>query len=76
MVPHPGRESAGFPPGGGNTDNTHAILCSIKEKKIYEEFSRLLTDAKAYEAMSMVSNLYGDGHACERTAEIPERELE
>ncbi len=38
------------------------------EKK--QEFSRLLSDKDEYEAMSKASNPYGDGHACERIADI------
>ena len=40
------------------------------EETIYTEFKRLLTDKEAYEAMSHASNPYGDGHACERIADI------
>lgn len=45
-------------------------LVGTEEETIYEEFSRLLSDNTEYEAMSKASNPYGDGHACERIAEI------
>ena len=45
-------------------------LVGTDEEVIYREFKRLLTDNEAYEAMSHASNLYGDGHACERIADI------
>ena len=47
-------------------------LVGTEEKTIYSEFSRLLSDEKEYEAMSRASNPYGDGHACERIADILE----
>lgn len=36
----------------------------------YQEFSRLLLYALEYEPMSKVINPYGDGHTCERIADI------
>lgn len=45
-------------------------LIGTEEETIYEEFSRLLSDEDEYLAMSKASNPYGDGHACERIAEI------
>lgn len=45
-------------------------LVGTEEKTIYNEFSRLLSDKDEYEAMSKASNPYGDGHACERIADI------
>lgn len=50
-------------------------LVGTEEEKIYKEFSRLLSDKDEYEAMSKASNPYGDGHACERIADILERKL-
>ena len=47
-------------------------LVGTTEEVIYREFSRLLTDTEAYKAMSQASNPYGDGHACERIADILE----
>ncbi|MBQ4600485.1 MAG: UDP-N-acetylglucosamine 2-epimerase (non-hydrolyzing) [Oscillospiraceae bacterium] len=48
-------------------------LVGTEEDTIYREFTRLLTDADAYNAMSHASNPYGDGHACERIADILEQ---
>lgn len=48
-------------------------LVGTNEDTIYEEFSRLLNDREAYERMVCASNPYGDGHACERIADILER---
>ena len=45
-------------------------LVGTEETVIYDEFKRLLTDMEAYNAMSHASNPYGDGHACERIADI------
>lgn len=45
-------------------------LVGTNEESIYKEFKRLLTDKEAYLAMSNASNPYGDGHACERIADI------
>lgn len=45
-------------------------LIGTKEETIYNEFSRLLSDKAEYETMSKASNPYGDGHACERIADI------
>lgn len=45
-------------------------LVGTEEETIYKEFSRLLSDKAEYEAMSKASNPYGDGHACERIADI------
>ena len=49
-------------------------LVGTDEEMIYEEFNRLLTDQTAYDAMSKASNPYGDGHACERIADILEND--
>lgn len=45
-------------------------LVGTEEEMIYNEFSRLLSDKDEYEAMSKASNPYGDGHACERIADV------
>lgn len=45
-------------------------LVGTSEEVIYREFTKLLDDRNAYDAMSKASNPYGDGHACERIAEI------
>lgn len=47
-------------------------LVGTSEEVIYSEFSKLLNDKNAYNAMSKASNPYGDGHACERIANILE----
>ena len=50
-------------------------LVGTEEETIYREFTRLLDDSEAYRAMAHAANPYGDGHACERIADILEREL-
>lgn len=45
-------------------------LVGTDEETIYCEFKRLLEDQAAYDAMSKASNPYGDGHACERIADV------
>lgn len=45
-------------------------LVGTSEETIYNEFSNLLTNIHEYERMSYASNPYGDGHACERIADI------
>lgn len=47
-------------------------LVGTEEETIYKEFSRLLSDKPEYDAMSKASNPYGDGHACERIADVLE----
>lgn len=47
-------------------------LVGTHEETIYEAFKQLLEDREAYETMSKASNPYGDGHACERIADILE----
>lgn len=42
------------------------------EETIYEAFKELLENKEAYKAMSRACNPYGDGHACERIADILE----
>lgn len=49
-------------------------LVGTDEERIYEEFTRLLDDQNAYNAMAQASNPYGDGHASERIADVVERE--
>lgn len=48
-------------------------LVGTEESLIYQEFSKLLDNKEAYNAMSHASNPYGDGHACERIADILEK---
>ena len=45
-------------------------LVGTDEETIYREFTRLLDDRQAYERMAHAENPYGDGHACERIADI------
>lgn len=45
-------------------------LVGTDEETIYSEFNRLLTDETAYRAMAHAANPYGDGHACERIADL------
>ena len=45
-------------------------LVGTEEETIYKEFSSLLSDKDEYEEMSKASNPYGDGHACERIADV------
>jgi len=45
-------------------------LVGTEEKTIYDNFKLLLENEVEYSRMSQASNPYGDGHACERIAEI------
>lgn len=47
-------------------------LVGTDEDKIYSTFKMLLEDKDVYEKMSKACNPYGDGHACERIADILE----
>ena len=47
-------------------------LVGTDEKMIYSSFRQLLEDPAEYEKMSKACNPYGDGHACERIADILE----
>ena len=47
-------------------------LVGTDEETIYRTFTELLENKEAYEAMSKACNPYGDGHACERIADILE----
>lgn len=47
-------------------------LVGTDEETIYKNFKELLENPVAYEAMSHACNPYGDGHACERIADILE----
>lgn len=47
-------------------------LVGTDEEVIYRAFTELLTNEAAYKAMSGAVNPYGDGHACERIADILE----
>lgn len=50
-------------------------LVGTDKEVIHREFSKLLTDQAAYDAMSRASNPYGDGTACRQIAEILKRSL-
>ena len=47
-------------------------LVGTDEERIYRTFKLLLEDEKEYNKMSHACNPYGDGHACERIADILE----
>ena len=47
-------------------------LVGTKEETIYEWFTKLLDDEAEYEKMAHAANPYGDGHACERIADVLE----
>lgn len=47
-------------------------LVGTSEEVIYESFTELLDDEEKYQQMSKAINPYGDGHACERIADILE----
>lgn len=50
-------------------------LVGTSEENIYKEFKKLLDSKFEYEKMAHASNPYGDGHACERIADILENRL-
>jgi len=50
-------------------------LVGTDEEVIYRNFSELLDNPEAYKAMAHAANPYGDGHACERIADILESKL-
>lgn len=45
-------------------------LVGTEEEVIYQNFTELLDNQEAYHAMAHAANPYGDGHACERIANI------
>ena len=49
-------------------------LVGTSEENIYKWFTKLLDDEEEYARMAHATNPYGDGHACERIADILERE--
>lgn len=49
-------------------------LVGTDEEVIYKNFKELLENKDVYDAMAHASNPYGDGHACERIADILEGE--
>ena len=50
-------------------------LVGTDEENIYRNFKLLLEDENEYKKMSTAQNPYGDGYACERIADILEKEL-
>ena len=50
-------------------------LVGTSEETIYECFTKLLDNETEYTKMAHVANPYGDGHACERIADILEANL-
>ena len=49
-------------------------LVGTDEERIYREFSTLLDDEAEYQKMSVAVNPYGDGFACQRIADILEKD--
>lgn len=47
-------------------------LVGTDEEVIYNRFTELLDNKESYERMAKANNPYGDGHACERIADILE----
>lgn len=47
-------------------------LVGTDEETIYKTFKTLLEDKAEYDKMAHAVNPYGDGHACERIADILE----
>lgn len=45
-------------------------LVGTEEEVIYKNFTELLDNQEAYKTMAHAANPYGDGHACERIADI------
>ena len=48
-------------------------LVGTDEDMIYRSFTELLDNKMVYHTMAHASNPYGDGHACERIADIVEK---
>ncbi len=48
-------------------------LVGTDEDVIYQNFTELLDNREAYDRMAHAANPYGDGHACERIADILEK---
>ena len=47
-------------------------LVGTNEETIYKEFTKLLDNKNEFIKMAKAANPYGDGHACERIANILE----
>ncbi len=52
-----------------------ALLTGARARNIVEHATRLLTDARTYQAMATAKNPYGDGHAAERIVERIRKEF-
>ena len=50
-------------------------LVGTEEENIYRNFKLLLDNQEEYNKMARASNPYGDGHACERIADILENNI-
>ena len=50
-------------------------LVGTDEEVIYQNFKELLENEESYKAMAMANNPYGDGHACEKIADILEKKI-
>ncbi|AFA48119.1 non-hydrolyzing UDP-N-acetylglucosamine 2-epimerase [Acetobacterium woodii] len=50
-------------------------LVGTEEEVIYKNFKELLENEEVYNAMAKANNPYGDGHACERIADVLEKDL-
>lgn len=53
-----------------------AMLVGTDRTRIVQEASRLLSDPKHYASMVIKNNPFGDGHACERIADLIEGALD
>lgn len=51
-------------------------LVGTEEERIYRSFTELLENRQEWEKMAHASNPYGDGHACEKIADIIEEKLD
>ena len=49
-------------------------LVGTNEDVIYQNFKELLENKEVYNRMAKANNPYGDGHACERIADILEQQ--
>lgn len=56
-----------------SVDASALKLVGSNEEMIYKTFKLLLENEDEYNKMSHACNPYGDGHACERIADILEK---
>ena len=54
------------------TERPEGVQAGTSEEVIYNEFTKLLNNKEEYAKMAKAINPYGDGHACERIADILE----